>query len=289
VKSLPVVKNREAATAPSRNVDGTIDAVVTIPTQAAGANRLISLLLPVGIETAHLAGRFFLARCGAHSVVDQPGNWQFYLRRPLFAVSVRNYPDRVQVDVTSSPHTQDDPGFEWLTMREAGERVNLIGPLGNGFRLPTHSRSLLLVADLARMALLLPLVDEMLDRGGKVVLLVQMQSGGDADQIKPLIDRLPLAAEVQRAAPGAEWQAALAQLIPWADHVCIALPQTETTALVAQMRRLRFRLNEGFGQLLVETDLACGWGSCLACIVPLGNGSHTRACVHGPVMDAIVL
>jgi dihydroorotate dehydrogenase electron transfer subunit len=284
-----LVGNREAATAPNRNADGTIDAVIAGPTQVAGANRLISLLMPIGIETAHLAGRFFLARCGAHSIVDQPGNWQFYLRRPLFAVSVRNHPERVQVDVTSSPHIQNDPGFEWLTMREAGERVNLIGPLGNGFHLSTHSRSLLLVADLARMALLLPLVDEMLDRGGKVVLLVQMQPGGDAHQIKPLIDRLPLAAEVHRAAPGAEWQTALAQLIPWADQVCIALPQTEITALVAQMRHLRFRLNEGFGQLLAEADLACGWGSCLACIVPLGNGSHTRACIHGPVMDATLM
>ena len=259
------------------------------PTQAAGANRLISLRMPVGIETAHLAGRFFLARCGVHSSVEQPDNWQFYLRRPLFATSVRSHPTEAQVVVTTTPLMQCDPGFEWLTRLEAGEPVNLVGPLGIGFRLMPHSRSLLLVADLARMALLLPLVDEMLDRGGKVVLLVQLQAGGDADQIKPLIDRLPLAVEVQRAAPGAEWQAALAQLIPWADQVCGALPQAEIAGLITQMKRLRFRLGQGFGQLLVEADLACGWGSCLACIVPLGNGSHTRACVHGPVMDATLL
>lgn len=259
------------------------------PTQTAGANRLISLAMPVSVEAAHLAGRFFLARCGAHSSIAQAGNWQFYLRRPLFAASVRSHPTHAQVVVTATPQMQGDPGFEWLTKLEIGEPVNLVGPLGNGFRLLPHSRSLLLVADLARTALLLPLVDEMLDRGGKVVLLVQMQPGDDAEQIKPLIDRLPLAAEVQRAAPGAEWQSALVQLIPWADQVCGALPQADVAGLITQMKRLRFRLDQGFGQLLVEADLACGWGSCLACIVPLGNGSHTRACVHGPVFDATLL
>jgi dihydroorotate dehydrogenase electron transfer subunit len=39
----------------------------------------------------------------------------------------------------------------------------------------------------------------------------------------------------------------------------------------------------------VDADLACGYGACLACVVPLANGSLTRACVHGPVFDLLEL
>ena len=52
---------------------------------------------------------------------------------------------------------------------------------------------------------------------------------------------------------------------------------------------MRLRLESGFALALVESDLACGYGACLACVVPLAGGSLTRACVHGPVFDLLEL
>ena len=47
----------------------------------------------------------------------------------------------------------------------------------------------------------------------------------------------------------------------------------------------RLRVEPDFAYLLVQADLLCGSGACLACVVPTAGGGLTRTCVHGPVFD----
>ena len=132
--------------------------------------------------------------------------------------------------------------------------------------------------------MLLPLADAILDRGGHVTLLLRGASG-DEETIRSL----PIAVEVHSARTDAEWAAALADSVRWADQICAALPAADFLPLAETIRQRRFRLDPGFALLLVEADLACGYGACLACVVPLANGNLTRACVHGPVFDLLEL
>lgn len=39
-------------------------------------------------------------------------------------------------------------------------------------------------------------------------------------------------------------------------------------------------------QVSMETEMACGMGACLGCIVPLAKGGYGHACSDGPVFDA---
>ena len=39
-------------------------------------------------------------------------------------------------------------------------------------------------------------------------------------------------------------------------------------------------------ELALETPMACGFGSCLGCAVPLRDGGYMRLCVDGPVVVA---
>ena len=39
-------------------------------------------------------------------------------------------------------------------------------------------------------------------------------------------------------------------------------------------------------QLALESPMACGFGACFGCVVPLAGGGYARTCVDGPVMDA---
>ena len=39
-------------------------------------------------------------------------------------------------------------------------------------------------------------------------------------------------------------------------------------------------------QLALEAGMACGFGACFGCVVPLRDGSFVRLCVDGPVVDA---
>ena len=35
--------------------------------------------------------------------------------------------------------------------------------------------------------------------------------------------------------------------------------------------------------------MACGYGACFGCVVPLAAGGYARVCVDGPVLDAAAL
>jgi NAD(P)H-flavin reductase len=206
----------------------------------------------------------------------------------LFLVQGRALADGALTNCEFLLPGRDDPGAAWLQHLPAGAGVHLLGPFGHGFSLDAHSRTLLLITDHGRALPLLPLTDQMLDRGGRVTLLLSensTQAQENTQMRAALTARLPLAVEVQPVGKDDEWQAALARLLPWADQVCAALPTSRFAELAMCVRQTRFRLDEGYAQMLVEADYACGWGGCLACIVLLGKGGHTRACIHGPVMD----
>jgi NAD(P)H-flavin reductase len=39
-------------------------------------------------------------------------------------------------------------------------------------------------------------------------------------------------------------------------------------------------------ELAMEAPMACGYGACFGCAVPLADGGYMRLCVDGPVVDA---
>jgi dihydroorotate dehydrogenase electron transfer subunit len=36
----------------------------------------------------------------------------------------------------------------------------------------------------------------------------------------------------------------------------------------------------------METPMACGFGACMGCAVPLADGGYMRLCTDGPVVNA---
>jgi|GEM_PF-290964 len=271
---------------PISNADGTRTAVIAAPARRLTASTLLSLRVPGGLATAGVNGRYFLARCGVQTEAERWQQWQIYLRRPLFGVRrqaglTKEAGDTWEVHVPLSA----DPGYAWLLQQPVGQTINLLGPLGQGFALQPHNRNLLLLADAARAPLLFALIDSMLDRRGRVTLLVR----GSADAIAALTPLLPLQVEVRQATTAAMWTEQISELVPWADQIALALPHDALPTVAALIRQRRFRVDAGFAQVLVEADLVCGVGACLACVVQVRDGGHTRTCVHGPVMDLMAV
>jgi dihydroorotate dehydrogenase electron transfer subunit len=83
--------------------------------------------------------------------------------------------------------------------------------------------------------------------------------------------------------PADGWISQLAEPVRWADQLCAALPNQDYNPLAHHIRTLRFQLDDTFAHVLVTTDIVCGVGACLACVVATRDGSYTRACIHGPV------
>ena len=42
-------------------------------------------------------------------------------------------------------------------------------------------------------------------------------------------------------------------------------------------------------QLALEAGMACGFGACYGCVVPVRAGGYVRLCIDGPVLDGDVL
>ena len=299
----------QSTLAPAFHADGTMTAVVAAPVRLLDGAALLALHLPVGLSQSIGAGRYVLARCGAATPAERAEQWQIYLRRPLFFAGRRQMQnteesdhasdegaDQALADEKSSGEKFDltkfdsgefilpagnDPGYRWLAAQPPGAAVNLIGPLGQGYSVAAQRHNLLLLATPDRAPALLPLIDPLLDRGGRITLV--LQTDGKAEN--PLLPLLPIAVEVRLAKTESEWQRQLQETIAWSDQICAALPMTTFQPLADAIRRHRFRLESGFAQVLVEADLVCGIGACLACVVPTPDGGYTRACVHGPVFD----
>lgn len=267
-----------------------IRAVVT--SSASGALTVSVARLPDTLR----AGQFFLARCETtvptpilpDSVTHPPDGSRLtphvsddfspYLRRPLFPTRIERVDSGWRV--TFHLIDQADEGYAWLASRIEGEEVDLLGPYGNGFDLQGQSRSLLLAADATSAPLLYPLMETMLDRGGRVSLLLR----GETGELGPLLSNLPFAAEA-RVESAATWSGALTDMVRWADQLMLALPVHDYAQAASLVRSARLHPVARFAQALVRTPLPCGVGACLACIVPLAKGRHTRACIHGPVFD----
>jgi dihydroorotate dehydrogenase electron transfer subunit len=222
------------------------------------------------------AGRFVLADLGG------------YLRTPLFPASL------------DAPGMEGE-GFAALVppthpaaVLRPGDRVDLIGPCGQGFDVPTATRRLLLVASTAHLPVLLPLASQkpgFPERPGFSVAL--LLSAATAAELYP-IQLLPPALEVHVVTidGSAGHRGSVLDLFPdlvrWADCVCVADDPALYPALAETVRDVRVGLGHRFAQALVAPPIACGVGACQGCAVPVARGTKL-ACTDGPVFDLLDL
>jgi hypothetical protein len=143
-----------------------------------------------------------------------------------------------------------------------GDTLDLLGPLGRGFRLPQRGGHLLVIA--AALERLLPLVEAALEAGLAVTALTPRSA-----------ELLPSDVEIHRGPLTPE-------LASWADLV--ALDVADPHARAQHIRALAPPRGPEYVQALVTPLMPCGTGGCQACWVEL-NAPHVRklACVDGPV------
>jgi hypothetical protein len=285
-------------TFPALNADGTISAIVQDVQELAHAGTLLRLWLPLAYHEGGGFGRFFLIRCAEDTLDARAHEWSFYGRRALFCAAMPTaMPEQAgsqwTLAIPEHGHTSNryssDAAYQWLVRRPINTSLNLLGPFGQRFELAAHTRTLLALATLRTLPLILPVVHTMLDRGGRVTLLVR----GDAGAAAPLLSLIPIPVEVRfiPADDGQEpsWLNHLAGPVRWADQLCAVLPNADYAPLAHHIRSLRFQLDTSFAHVLVSSDLLCGVGACLACVISTKESAYTRACLHGPVFPLSTL
>jgi len=172
-----------------------------------------------------------------------------------------------------------------LSRSRAGDELDLIGPLGRGWRVPADARSALVVAGglgVAPMGMLVEALKAARIRTTVVMGALDRKGLLATDFFASACDRLEITTDDGSAGTCGLVTVVLDDLIGAVrpDVVCTCGPEPMQQAVA------RIAADAGIPcQVSLERRMACGVGACLSCVVPTRDGLK-RACVDGPVFDA---
>jgi dihydroorotate dehydrogenase electron transfer subunit len=207
-------------------------------------------------------GQFVMVRCGE--------NDEYPLRRP-FSIHQREE-DKIALlfNIVGS-------GTQWLAQRTSGDKLDLLGPLGNGFSIGPDSKKLLMIAGGIGIAPLVFLAEEAIKRGLEVTLLY---GASTAAQLYPhLPDGLVTATEDGSVGTKGLITDLLPDFIGEANQIfaCGPLPMYRTMAKMPELKNKSV-------QISLEVRMGCGLGVCYGCTVKTKNGLK-QVCQDGPIFE----
>jgi len=179
-------------------------------------------------------------------------------------------------------------GTKALSEKKPGQRVDLMGPLGNGFKLDFPGSRTILAAGGIGVAPLLPLAEALLDQGKKVTLLL---GGRSIDHLLAADGFFHLGCQVRLVTD--DGTAGMKGFVT--DLLLDELQQEAADAVYAcgpgpMLGKVeQICLERGIpGQVSLEEYMACGVGACLGCVcaknVP-GEIQYAKVCTDGPVFN----
>lgn len=254
-----------------------------------------------------MPGQFLQVLCAAPSGGESPDASAPLTRRPFSIAGVQRTGDAAQVGIVGRVVGE---GTAWLNRLEAGDSLDILGPLGQGFSPPAEGRRALLVAggvgvppirrlaaylcerDLSCTAIigatrgdLLPLVfeKEPVDTGDAIVRVDATSPAG----VRALITT----DDGSRGLKGRVTDGMLRVFAGPTDvrslqvYACGPEPMLEAVASLCAEHDVRCEVS-------LERMMACGVGVCQSCVVAVRDSARTSGrryalcCTEGPVFDA---
>lgn len=177
------------------------------------------------------------------------------------------------------------PGTRRLCELRAGEGLLALGPLGRGFVSPHEDRRALLVGGGVGIAPLAILQDTLTANGLTSTVLLGFRDGAHAAGATLLNGAILATDDGSVGHPGLVTDLLGAELQRDGHAVVYACGPAPMLEAVRELCAVR----ETPAQLALEAGMACGFGACYGCVVPIRGGGYLRVCVDGPVFDAAQL
>jgi len=171
-----------------------------------------------------------------------------------------------------------------MVEKAVGERLDCLGPLGNGFKLHRGSRNLLLMGGGSGIGPIVAMARYAVSVGCSVVVLFGFRS---SDRVYPS-HLLP--AEVEYLIATDDGSAGhrgmvtdlASDFLGWADAVYACGPRPMYLTLLEMVRVAGVRKSV---QVSLEENMACGVGACFGCVVETRRGEMKSVCEDGPVFE----
>lgn len=237
--------------------------------------RLLTLATPETVLRQCQPGQFF------HLLCPEEGLGGPYFRRPMSI-----YAADPELGQLSFLYKVTGKGTRALSHLRVQDQLDVLGPLGQGFSLMPHWRSVAVLGRGVGLATLGPLVERARVAGCSVFAICSARS-----------PRHLMSVERFRAAGAEVLTVTNSEGTSGPDHLRQVLSARHdlhrfdavftcgSSRLVAMLQD--FAAARGLaGQVAVEQDMACGLGLCHACVRPIRKGqeiSYQRVCREGPV------
>ena len=181
------------------------------------------------------------------------------------------------------------PGTARLSGLQEGERVWVNGPLGNPFSAPGDlargAIGAILVGGGIGVAPLAILRRQLADRGVPTRILLgfrDREHSGGLDDLFACCE-VRLASEDGHAGHKGYVTDLLGVLLEGDDAGTAAVYACGPPAMLEAVRLICSERDVPC-ELAMESPMACGYGACFGCAVPLADGGYMRLCVDGPVV-----
>jgi dihydroorotate dehydrogenase electron transfer subunit len=228
------------------------------------------------------------ARPGNFVAISVGGSNSSMILRRAFAVYRAS--DRGQyggtIELVVAPHGQ---GSRWLTSLAIHDRVNMVGPLGTHFGIPSEPVSALLVGGGYGSAPLFGLAEVLKERGCRVDMVLGASVAGKIYaplEGKRSVNSLTVTTEDGSAGVKGRVTDVLPSLIEKnSSEIIYSCGPMGMLSAVEEVSKVHRTMH----QCAVEESMACGIGICMTCVLPVkddqGLIKMVRSCIDGPVMD----
>lgn len=221
------------------------------------------------------------ARPGQFVHIKVNDGYEPLLRRPFSIHSIKNN------DIIEILYRVVGKGTTLLSEKEVGEELDVLGPLGNGFKIDKEGMKFVIIAGGAGIAPLFLLTKNLIHYSNDVIVLIGAKS-------KELIlceqEFKDLGLEAQIATEDGSYghKGVVTDLLYLLPATSLSLFACGPAIMLHEVANFSIKNNLPC-QLSLESRMACGLGACLGCVIKVKNGVKTaykRVCKEGPVFDA---
>ena len=250
-----------------------IEQICTIVEAAKLNEYAYSFTLEVGDmvkKEGRMAGQFLHIACGEGLL----------LRRPISVCMVQE--DEPQ-DTARVVFEVRGEGTKWLAQRQVGDKLNVLGPLGNGFTVTPNDRLLLVGGGIG----VPPLLGQAAFTAKNSTAILGFRSADRAmlvEDYRDYCEAVYLCSDDGSLGRHGFVDAQLKDILEkdknfTAVLACGPKPMLKNVAKVAAEYGVPC-------QVSLEERMACGVGACLGCAVQMADGTMKHVCKDGPVFDA---